>query len=130
MFAFTRSWSESVRFLAVDHPRYAKLVHEHAKAWRPERRPERHEHVPIFRQGLTDAFALRQVLKADVHVEALWFVIALRWGVHTHQYLIAPRLCEYARFCCATRQAPAPRQAYPREEPWRRFCRQDIFRRT
>src|ERR1700737_5093422 len=69
----TLSWSESGRFLAVDHPRYAEPVHEHAKPWRPECRPERHVHVSIFSQGQKDPFALRQVLKADVHVEALWF---------------------------------------------------------
>jgi len=48
--------------LAVDHPRDAEAVDEHAKAGRPEGRLDRHGHFSAFRQGVKDTLGLQRVL--------------------------------------------------------------------
>src|ERR1700694_3807836 len=47
--------------LAVNHPRDAKSIDNHAKARRPERLLDRHMHLTAFRQFLKDAFCFRSV---------------------------------------------------------------------
>src|SRR6266576_4511896 len=74
--------------LAVDGPRYAESIHQHAEAARPERLLKRHFNRPFLCQCVEYAFCLCLILEAKGYREALGFLIAVRRSVSTHQYLL------------------------------------------
>src|SRR6266481_4411593 len=45
--------------------------------------------IPFSASARKYALCLRRILHPNVYGEALWFLIAIRRGVHAHQYLVA-----------------------------------------
>jgi hypothetical protein len=56
--------------LAVDHPRYAEAVDEHAETRGPECFLDRHLHLPFIRQCVKDAFCLGRFFDLERNGEA------------------------------------------------------------
>src|SRR5688572_20324041 len=75
--------------LAVDQPRYAEAIHEHAKTRGPERFLERHYNPTVLGQFVKDTLGVSCALDVQRHREALWFVITIRRDVATHEHLVA-----------------------------------------
>src|SRR5579862_9744478 len=51
--------------LAVDFPRDAKLVSQHAESRRPESLLKRHLHRSVFREGFEHPLAFHRIIDAD-----------------------------------------------------------------
>lgn len=77
------------RPLAVESPRDAEAVHQHAEAKRPERFLEGHSDRPSFGQCLEDTLGLRRVVEAKGDRETLGLLIVAGGIVGAHQDLIA-----------------------------------------
>src|SRR5260370_40275740 len=76
------------RLLAVDHPRRAELIHEHAKTLGPEGFLDRHPHRSFFRQRMKYALRLLGVVDTNRHRESLHRLVAIRRSVGAHQDLV------------------------------------------
>ena len=74
--------------LAVNCPRYAEAIDQHAKADGPKRLLQRHFHRPFFCPRVEDTFRLGLIFEAKGDREALWFLIAIWRSVRTHQFLV------------------------------------------
>src|SRR6185436_18281550 len=74
--------------LAVNGPRYAEAIYEHAKADGPERLLKRHFHRPVFCQCREDALCLCLILEAEGQTEPLRCLIAIRQSISAIQYVV------------------------------------------
>ena len=63
---------------AIDHPRYAELVNEHAKTQCPEGFLSRHLHLALFCEHFEDSICLLRYGDVEQNAEALRFLIARR----------------------------------------------------
>src|SRR5580700_8693896 len=55
------------RLLAIDQPRRAELIRQHAEPDGPERLGDRHRHRPVLRQCMKDPFRFRRAVDAERH---------------------------------------------------------------
>src|SRR5262245_10044804 len=74
---------------AVDQPRYAEAIYDHAKTLCPERCLQRHYNPTAVGQRVKDALGISRVLDLKREREALWFLILIRRYVGAHQRLAA-----------------------------------------
>src|ERR1700688_4368084 len=75
--------------LAIDHPRSAELVDQHAEALRPKSLLDRHAHVSIFGKRTENAVGLGRLVDAERDLDAFHRFIHLRRRVRAHQELVA-----------------------------------------
>src|SRR6185369_9529693 len=74
---------------AVDHPRNAELVDDHAEAIGPEGFGNRQGYVSALRECAEDTLGLGWILKIDGHVKATGRFVFARRFVGCHQNLVA-----------------------------------------
>src|SRR5687768_13491290 len=75
--------------LAVDQPRYAKLIDDHTKTIGPKRFVERHDDPTVHGQVTKDTLGVSRARDLERERETFWFLIAVRRDVTTHQCLAA-----------------------------------------
>src|SRR5262245_64811367 len=63
--------SSALRLVAVDHPRDAELIDQHAEALGPERLLYRHADGAVVGERREDAFSFLRILGLDRHREPL-----------------------------------------------------------
>src|SRR5258708_3372974 len=83
------SAARSVRFLAIDHPRRAELVDEHAEADGPESFRDRHRHSPLLGERVEHAFGLFRRVDPDIDRKTLRRLVPAWRRVGAHQQYIA-----------------------------------------
>src|ERR1043166_4592918 len=76
---------------AVDQPRYAEAIDDHAKTCGPERFFERQYNPTVPGQLMKDTLGVRGVLDLEREREPLRHLVAFRGHVGTHQHLLANR---------------------------------------
>src|SRR5262249_8077985 len=83
------SFRRLIGSFAIDQPRYAEAINEHAKTRGPERFLERHHDPTALGQFVKGALSLSRTLDLKREREALWFLILIRGYVGGHQRLAA-----------------------------------------
>ena len=74
------------RLLAIDHPRRAVLVGQHAELLRPEGLGQSHAHRSAFGQSVEHALGVLGFLEAEIDREALHRLVIGRRRVGAHQH--------------------------------------------
>src|SRR5262245_63832001 len=83
------AYSAALRPVAIDHPRNAELVGQHAETGGPERLLDRHAHGTVVGERRKNAFSFFRIVGLDRHVEALRFLEMIGWCIGAHQYVVA-----------------------------------------
>jgi hypothetical protein len=68
----------SIGSAAVDHPRYAEAIDEHAKTHGPERFLDRHHNPAALGQFVKDMLSVSRALDLKSEREAPWLLIMIR----------------------------------------------------
>src|SRR5262249_1724334 len=76
---------------AVDHPRGAKSIDEHAETLCPKGLLQWHPHRPTLCECSEDPLSLIGILDGDRHRESLRLTKELRGRIRTHQNRVAHR---------------------------------------
>lgn len=63
----------------VDHPRNAKLVHQHPESLGPKRFLHRHSHLPTCRQGVENMFRFHRIRNLDGNQKSLRLAEMVGW---------------------------------------------------
>src|SRR5262245_14674803 len=83
------SFRRLVGSLAVDQPRYAEAINEHAKSGCPERFLEGHHNPAALGQLVKDTLGVSRALDMKRERETFWLLILIRHYVSSHQHLAA-----------------------------------------
>jgi hypothetical protein len=77
--------------LAIDHPRHAKLIHQHAETESPEGLGNRHGDFRFFRQSIEQTLRFLGRVDSDINAEAGLTLEATGRRVRRHDDIIAQR---------------------------------------
>jgi len=75
--------------LAIDHPRHAELIHQHAEAESPEGLGKRHADLRFFRQRIEQTLRFLGRVDSDIDAEASLTIEATGRRVGRHDNIIA-----------------------------------------
>src|ERR1700730_13957583 len=69
---------------AVNHPRYAELIDQHAETRCPEGLFKRHRYASVFRQGVKDTLAFGRVFHMNRNIYAFGLLVTSRGRIGAH----------------------------------------------
>src|SRR5437867_7294149 len=75
--------------VAVDQPRHAEAIDDHAETGAPEGLRKRHHHPAVHGQLMKDALRLNNSLDVQRHRETLELFITIQRDVAAHEHLVA-----------------------------------------